>query len=185
MGTPPQAIPTEVYAIFTGMIDEPALARIVDALTTASANKVQTVHLALQTNGGGIGEGVALYNLFRALPNELVIYNVGLVASIGVIAYLGAKRRKTSAHARFMIHRTQTNTQWANTQTVKAFAESAVLSDKTTEAILRKHIDMPENKWTHFDHYDLYLSADEAVKFGIANEIGEFSPPPGTQLYNL
>jgi len=51
--------------------------------------------------------------------------------------------------------RTQTTTQAANTQTVKAFAESAVLFDKNTEAILRKHIHMPEEKWALFNHNDL------------------------------
>ncbi len=140
----------------------------------------------MQSSGGGIGEGVCLYNLFRTLSIDLTLYNSGTVASIAVVAYLGAKKRVVSPHGLFMIHRTQTTTSVAvNTQTVKAFAQSAVLFDKTTEAILREHITMPDEKWAHFNHNDLWFSAEEAVKYGIAHEIGDFAPPSGTSLYTV
>jgi len=143
------------------------------------------MHVLFQSSGGGIGEGVCLYNFFRTLQIDLTLYNVGTVSSIAVIAYLGAKHRKVSPHGTFMIHRTQTTTQAANTQTVKAFAESAVLFDKNTESILRQHIKMPEDKWAHFNHNDLWFSADDASKFGIADEIAEFAPPAGTKLFSV
>jgi ATP-dependent protease ClpP protease subunit len=84
-----------------------------------------------------------------------------------------------------MIHRTQTTTTAANTQTIKAFAESAVLFDKNTEAIPRKHLIMPPEKWSHFNHNDLWFSAEEGVSYGIADGIAEFAPPPGTRLHTL
>lgn len=85
------------------------------------------MHAVFQSTGGGIGDGICLYNVFKALSIDLTLYNTGHVASIAVLAYLGAKHRKVSRHAAFMIHRTQTTTQSANTQTVQAFAKSAVL----------------------------------------------------------
>jgi ATP-dependent Clp protease protease subunit len=116
----------EVYGIFSGPIDQAGTQRLANGLTTSSANNVKSVHLMFQSQGGGIGEGICLHNLFQSLPFDLTLYNGGSVASIAVIAYLGAKRRKVSAYASFMIHRTQTTTTAANTQTVKTFAESAV-----------------------------------------------------------
>lgn len=178
-------LPPDVYAIFAGSIDQSALQRIVNALSTASTSGVRHVHLLFQSTGGGIGEGIALYNLFRALNFDLTLYNAGTVASIAVIAYLGAKHRKTSAHATFMIHRTQTTTEYANTETIKTLAESAILNDRRTEAILRDHIKMPADKWADFDHNDLHFSAEDAVKFGIAHEIGDFVPPGGAKLFSI
>lgn len=179
----PRPLPAVVYGICSGEIDPAAFQRISAGITTACANNVKAVHLMFQSSGGHIGEGIALYNLFRSLPFDLTIYNAGSVASMAVIAYLGAKHRKTSAHASFMIHRTQTTTVAANTQTIKSFAESAVLFDKNTEAILRKHIKMNGDKWSYFDHNNLWFSAQEAVDVGIADEIAEFSPPLGTELF--
>jgi ATP-dependent Clp protease, protease subunit len=185
VGAVPTQVPTEIYAVFVGGIDQDGSQRIVNALTTASLNAVQQVHLAFQSLGGGIGEGIFLYNLLRTLPFDLTVYNSGSVASIAVIAYLGAKRRVISPHASFMIHRTQTTTQAANTQTIKAFAESAVLFDHNIEAILREHIRMPDEKWKQFDNNDLWFSAKDAVNCGIAHEIGEFTPPPGAKVFTL
>jgi ATP-dependent Clp protease, protease subunit len=178
-------IPSEIYGIFSGPIDQANTQRLINSLTTASANNAKSVHLMFQSQGGGIGEGICLHNLLQTLPFELTLYNSGSIASIAVIAYLGAKHRKVSAYASFMIHRTQTTTTAANTQTIKAFAQSAVLFDENTEAILRKHLKMPPDKWVHFDHNDLWFSAEEAIKAGIADQIAEFAPPPGTRLWTF
>jgi ATP-dependent Clp protease protease subunit len=178
-------LPSEIYAVFNGPLDQEAVTRIFNGLTAASANSVKQFHLLFQSEGGGIGEGVTLYNLFRTLPFDLTLYNTGTVASIATIAYLGAKKRKASAHALFMIHRTETTTQFANTQTVKSLADSAVLNDQRTEAILRQHITIPSEKWHHFDLRDILFTAEEAVKAGISDEIREFSPPAGTRIFNV
>jgi ATP-dependent Clp protease protease subunit len=174
-----------MWAVIAGSIDQLALQRVLGSFSLASLGNVEKMHVLFQSTGGGIGEGVCLYNFFRTLSIDMTLYNAGSVSSISTVAYLGAKKRKVSRHATFMIHRTQTTTQAANTQAVKAFAASAILFDQTTEAILREHINMPRNKWAHFDHNDLWFSAEEAVQFGIADEIAEFAPPVGTKLYNL
>jgi ATP-dependent Clp protease protease subunit len=185
MATPGIQLPEEIYATLAGTIDQSSIQRILNSFSTASLNNVKKAHILLQCSGGGIGEGICLYNFFKTAPMDIVIYNGGTIASIGVIAYLGAKNRKASRNSMFMIHRTQTTTQSATTQTIKAFAESAVLFDRNTEGILREHIHMSEDKWAHFNHNDLWFSAEDAVKFGIAEEIADFSPPNGTKLYNI
>jgi ClpP protease-like protein len=108
MGTAP-TLPKEVYATFSGSINADALQRITKAFDIAMNGKVQHVHLFFHTSGGVVGDGVSLYSYFKALPIKLTVYNPGMVASIGVVSYLGAAHRITSKHAIFMIHRTQCN----------------------------------------------------------------------------
>jgi ATP-dependent Clp protease protease subunit len=184
----PQTVPTYLYGMFTGTIDPTALQKFtanIDLACKGMPLGLQRVHIAFHSNGGGIGEGIALYNLFRALPFDLILYNVGTVSSIAVVAFLGAKIRRVSARGAFMIHKTQTTTQAATTTTMKSLADSAILADDRTEAILREHIKMPDDKWAHFNHNDLWFSADDAVKFGVVQEIAEFTPPSGTQLFGI
>ncbi len=183
--TSPPPVPDKLYGIFAGPIDQAAVQRVANNIALASQAKVKEVHLLFQSVGGGIGEGKFLYNVFRTLPFDLVLYNAGIVASIAVIAYLGAKKRKVSAHATFMIHRTQTTAMSANTETIKALAKAAILADETTESILRTHINLPDDRWSEFNYHDLHFSAKEAVEFGIADEIAEFAPPAGTQLFSI
>ena len=89
-------LPAEVFAIFCGGIEQATAQKVVNSLTIAMGGKVKHVHLLFQSAGGYVGDGVFLYNLFRSIPIELTLYNVGQISSAGVVAYLGAKRRKTT-----------------------------------------------------------------------------------------
>lgn len=186
---PAAAVPapplTEAYTVFCGNIDQDSARRILQGLAVATnpAARIGHVHLLFQSTGGTVADGICLYNFFRTLPVDLTIYNVGSVTSIAVVAYLGAKRRKTSAHATFMIHRTTSSPQGAATGTLQAIAKSTALDDARTEAILRAHIKLPDADWSNLDKQPLFFSADEAVKIEMADEIGDFSPPKGSQIF--
>jgi ATP-dependent Clp protease protease subunit len=186
---PPMTIapqpPTEVYAAFAGEINTQSVQRLIQGTTTAIAQKLSHIHLLFHSPGGFIGDGVCLYNYFRALTIDLTLYNAGSVSSVAVLAYLGAKERKTSAHATFMIHRPHLSPQLATADRLQALAQSLTIDDVRTEAILRQHITMTEDRWNAHKIADLWFTADEAVKCGLAQEIGEFAPPPGTQIFAI
>jgi ATP-dependent Clp protease protease subunit len=178
-------LPTEVFATFVGLIDQSALQRIFVGLTLAMTNKVQRVHLLFQTTGGTVGDGVCLYNYLRSLPIEISLYNVGTVASIGTLAYLGAKVRKTSTSGTFMLHRTQAGAQGITAQRLQAVGKSISLDDQRTEAILRERLNLPDEMWEVHRVADLWLSAEEALRCGLATEIADFAPLLGSQVFNI
>ena len=184
---PTPATPLEVYCIFCGIIDQAAVQRIFQTLVTATnpANNVKHIHLLFQSSGGNVGDGVCLYNFFKSLPVDLTLYNAGSVSSIAVIAYLGAEKRKTSTRATFVIHRSHVSPQFATATRLQSFAESLTVEDQRTESILREHIKLPDEKWSDFTNQELFFSGEEAVKIGLADEVGEFSPPKGTQIFNI
>ena len=108
MSTPAQTVPSDLYGMFVGQLDPDALHRFTNSIDLISKRMpagLKRVHLAFHCNGGGTGEGIALYNLFRAVPVELVLYNIANVASIGVIAFLGAKIRRVSLRGAFEARR--------------------------------------------------------------------------------
>jgi len=181
----PPKIPEVVYAIFCGDIAQVTAAKVVSGLTAAMGGKAQHVHLLFQTAGGYVGDGVFLYNLFRGIPVELTLYNVGQISSAGVIAYLGAKNRKTARNATFMLHRSTSNHQFATATKLSHAAKTLILDDERTEAIVREHTKFPPELWANLENHDVYISGEEAVKFGLADEIAEFAPPMGTQVFNI
>src|ERR1700739_1168224 len=170
------ATPKEVYAVFCGSIEQKSAERIVAQLTGASVGKIEHVHALFQTAGGYVADGVFLYNFFRTIPIEISLYNAGQISSIGVIAYLGAKNRITTRNATFMIHRSTSSPQFATTSKLAHISKSLVLDDERTEAIVRKHVNFPPALWKALDSEDIYITGDEAVKFGLATAIGDFSP---------
>jgi ATP-dependent protease ClpP protease subunit len=186
--TPPalEPLPKIVYAMFCGILDGPAVGRIQNNVAVATQKNVEHVHLAFQSDGGGVGNGVSLYYLFKALPIELTLYNIGAVSSAALIAYLGAKHRKTSASATFMIHRTADTLQFGREAQFRAVADALATNDKVTEALLRRHTTLSAAQWDKLnDLGNLFLTANEAIECGIAEEIGDFSPPAGNKLYTI
>ena len=177
--------PTEIYATFCGPIEQVSVQRIFQGAALAMTNRIGHIYLLFQSSGGYVGDSVCLYNFFRSLTVDLTLYNVGSIQSGAVVAFLGAKKRKTSAPATFMVHRTLVTQQSANTTRLKAATEGIILDDKRTESILREHLKLTDQQWSDLDNRELYFSGEEAVQVGLANEIGEFSPPPGTQIFNL
>ena len=126
-----------------------------------------------------------LYNFLRTLPVEVSLYNVGTVASAAALVYLGAKSRKVSATATFMLHRTQAAPAGVTAERLQALGKSVALDDERTETILRAHLKLPDDLWDVHKVADLWLSAEEAIKYGLATEIADFAPPKGTQLFLL
>src|SRR5262249_3680075 len=155
------------------------------ALAGAAATQVQHVHLLFQSSGGTVSDGVCLYNFLRMLPIEVSLYNVGTVASAGALAYLGAKVRKVSATGTFMLHRTQASPLMATAERLQALVKSVAVDDQRTETILRVHLNLPDELWEVHKVSDLWFSAEEAVEYGLATEVGDFAPPKGTQLFHV
>lgn len=185
MAAAPQQLPPEVYAVFSGQINNEVLVKLTNGMATASGNNVRRVHIMFHSVGGFIGDGIALYNLFRAVPFDLTLYNPGVVASIGTVAFLGARHRKVSKHATFMIHRTQCSVNLANVAKAQAIVDAAKIDDKRIEAILREHIQIAADRWVAFTNEDVVFDAEQAVAAGIADEIADFAPPPGSRIYNF
>jgi len=183
--SPPQA-PHDVYAVFVDDINQANSNRMVTGITGAMAAGNKHAHVMFQSWGGFVGDGVMLYNFFRSLSTlDLSLYNAGQVASAAVIAYLGAKRRVATKSSIFMLHRSHNSPQFATAAKLEKLAENLNLDDKRTEDILKAHIKLPEELWKQLENHDLYLTGEEAVNYGIATELGDFSPPAGTQIYKV
>jgi ATP-dependent Clp protease protease subunit len=184
MATSTPLPPEHAYGIFCGDINTTNTQLLVKNLTLASNIGIKTVHMLFQSWGGYVGDGIFLYNLLKTFPVEVVLYNAGQIASAGVLAYMGARQRKTSPNAVFMIHHTTNNAQNAGADRLKVVAESLVLDDARTDALFRDNLQLPKQMWAQIASHDVNLSGADAIKYGLAQGIGEFSPPAGTKVFN-
>ena len=177
----------DAYAVFCGTIDHHVIVRVFQELLQATNPKrnVSHLHLVFQSTGGTVGDCVCLYNLFRSFTVGLTLYNTGAIQSGAVTSYLGAKRRKTSPYAQFMLHRCHCSAQFENLNHLESTANSVRLDDARTEAIIRAHTRLPEAVWAKLNDGAVFLSATEAVEYGFADEIGEFCPAAGSQVHCL
>jgi ATP-dependent Clp protease protease subunit len=179
-----QQAPEELWAFYCGDINASNTSKLLNGLSVVSANGTKRIHILFQSWGGFVGDGVFLYNALKKLPIEVILYNAGQVASAATLVFLGAHARKTTANAVFMIHKATNTTNGAGVDRLKAVTANLTIDDARVEEILRAHLRLPEELWVQFSYHDVYLTGTDAATYGMADEIGEFSPPAGSKVLN-
>ena len=130
----------------------------------------------ISTWGGDALGMFGIYDLIRTIRDECPIetYGLGKVMSAGVLLLASGTKgqRKIGKHCRVMMHSVRgghvgtihslenemVETRWIQSQLIKALAEESNLTEKQLKRMLGKNL-------------DLYLTAEEAVKYGIADII--------------
>ena len=182
---PNETFPDDAYTVFCGYIDQYSIQRIATNLGVASNQKRKRVHLAFQSTGGVIGDGIFLYNYFKSYPIDLILYNIGQISSVAVIAYLAAGTRITNAHATFMVHNATSPAVAQTPETLKAAQHSLKIDNERMLEILKSRVSVTKTQWSRLRHKELWFTATDAVRSGIATSIGDFSPPKGAIVYTI
>ncbi len=184
MSEAPQ-IPPEIWATVAGPVNEAMVQRIFQSFSIAINGKVKTVHLLIQSTGGFVGDGIAIYNFLRNIPIEVITYNGGFIQSIAVVSFLGAKKRKASANATFMIHRASHSPTRATSRELQAIAESVAIDDTRMNNMILQNTSIPADKWAIHDYADFHFTAQQALEYGVIDEISDFAPPLGAPIFNV
>lgn len=177
-------VPENLFGVFCGDINAANTQKVVQNLAIASNVGVKHIHLLFQSWGGYVGDGVFLYNFFRVFPVPITVYNAGQVASAGVLAFVGAKSRMTTKNAIFMIHKTQSPQVPATLPMLQMMQKNLILDDARIDDIFRTDLSLPDEVWVQLQHHDINISGEEAIKYKIAHEFGEFSPPADAKIFN-
>ena len=134
------------------------------------------IHFYISTYGGNADDMFALYDLMRIIREETEIHTIGLgkVMSAGVlILAAGTKgKRYIGRNCRVMLHAVMGGNQGslhdmmnemdAIEQLQQMYIECLVKETKMTESTIKKMLERKVN---------IYLSAEEAVEYGIADVI--------------
>lgn len=102
----------DIYFTYVDQIDVSkvnlAINQIVQAILP---RKPKRLHLLLSSPGGDVSAGIALYNYLRAIPVEILTYNIGMVASVANVIFMAAeaKNRFACPHTSFLFHGVKLN----------------------------------------------------------------------------
>ena len=136
----------------------------------------EPIDFLVSTEGGNVQDMFAIYDCMRDVKKDCDVHTFGLgkVMSAGILLLAsGTKgKRKVGKHCRLMMHSVQgghfgslkeletdiREVRWYQEQFIKAIAEESNLDHKELKSIFRRKTD------TYFD-------AEQAVKWGIADEI--------------
>jgi len=186
--TPPP--PDIQYATFSDEINEATAGKFIHWLNLISGDRPRhnAIHLLFNSSGGMIVDGINMHNYVRGYPSDIPItmFNSGGVQSAGVLVFLSAAHRVACPYSKFMLHPAIWKSgSGLNTEQHRIVSKSLAKNDKDIDDILKTRINMPAAKWRQARRHQLEISPQEAVDFGLADEIGNWSVPEGKSVISL
>jgi len=161
-----------IIFIGTPITDNVANVVIAQFLFLQSEDPEKDIHLYLNTPGGSITSGLAIYDTMQFVSCDVATYCIGQAASMGAILLAGGTRGKRFVlpHSRVMIHQPWGGVEGTATE-VNIHTKEMLRLRKIVNEILSLHTGQPIKKITKDTERDYFMSAEEAVKYGISDKI--------------
>ena len=130
------------------------------------------IHLYINSPGGSVTAGLAIYDTMQFLTCDVNTYCIGQAASMGAVLLAAGTKGKRYAlpNARIMIHQPWGGVQGAATDISIQAKEILRLKDRLNE-ILATHCNQSVENVARDTDRDRFMSADEAKAYGIVDEV--------------
>jgi ATP-dependent Clp protease protease subunit len=128
--------------------------------------------LYVNTPGGEVYSGMAIYDVMQYVKCDVQVVCVGLAASMGSIFMAGGTKGKRFAlpHSKIMIHQPLWGTQGQATDIIIQ-AEEMVKVKTTLTGVLQKHTGQNLKKLQDDMERDKWMTAEEAVEYGLIDAV--------------
>ena len=130
------------------------------------------IHLYINSPGGSITAGLAVYDTMQFLTCDVNTYCIGQAASMGAVLLSGGTTGKRFAlpHANVMIHQVLGGAQGQATD-MEIHVKHMLELKKTLTGILAKHTGKPYEEVYAACERDNFLTAEDAKEFGLVDEV--------------
>ena len=145
---------------------------IAQLLFLASEDPKKDIQLYLNTPGGSVSAGLAIYDTMQYLKCDVSTICVGIAASMGAVLLASGAPGKRFAlpNSEVMIHQVMGGAQ-GQASDVKIGAEHILKVKDNLNHILAKHTKQAISKIEQDSDRDFFMSAAEAKKYGLIDKI--------------
>ncbi len=161
-----------------GEINQASAARVMmQMLYLENQKRGQDINFYINSPGGAVDDTLALYDTMRFLSSPISTYCLGRAYSGGaVLLTAGAKgKRYMLPHAKVMIHQPYGGVT-GQAEDIRIQAEQIIKMKQELNRILSECTGQPVEQIQKDAERDKYFSAEEAVRYGLADEV--LSEPP-------
>jgi ATP-dependent Clp protease protease subunit len=156
----------------TPINDDVANIIIAQLLFLEADNPGKDIHLYINSPGGSVSAGLAIYDTMQHLSSPVSTICMGMAASMGCFLLAGGAKGKRFSlpHARIMMHQPSGGSQGTASDIEIAAREILYLRTKMNE-LMAKHTGQPTERIERDFDRDRYMSADEGKEYGIVDNI--------------
>ena len=163
-----------------GVDDEVANLIVAEMLFLSNEDPKADIHLYVNSPGGSVSAGLAIYDTMQYLRCDVATYNVGLAASMGAVILCGGAKGKRFLlpHSRTLLHQPLLGGVMQGSATdLSIEAEEIIrlrhelyqiISSRSGKPMAQVEKDCDRNKW---------LNSEETIAYGLADTILERMAP--------
>ncbi len=165
--------------IFLGTAIDDMVANVVIAqmLFLEAEDAERDIYLYINSPGGVISSGLAIYDTVQYIAPDVATICMGQAASMAAVLLAAGAEGKRSAlpHARIMIHKPSGGSQGQASNNEIYTKEILLLRDRLNE-VLAHHTKQPVKRLAKDTDRDYFMSVDEALEYGIVDNIFKHRP---------
>ncbi len=160
--------------IFLGDVINDGLANIIIAqlLFLESEDKNKDIKLYINSPGGSVTAGLAIYDTMQYVKPDIVTICIGTASSMAAVLLAAGKKGKRFAlpNAEILLHQVMGGAE-GQAIDIKIRAEHILKVKNKINQILAKHTNQPIKKIERDTDRDFYMSPQEALKYGIIDKV--------------
>ena len=138
-----------------------------------SEDNTKPVYMYINSPGGSVTAGFAMFDTMRHIKSEVSTINVGLAASMGSFLLVGGAKGKRLAlpHSRVMIHQPAAGGIQGQASDIKVEAEQILAVRERVVNYYAQLSGQPKEKVALDIDRDNFLSAQEAKDYGLIDQV--------------
>jgi ATP-dependent Clp protease protease subunit len=158
----------------SGINDEVANSIVAQMLFLQSEDPKADVHLYINSPGGSVTAGLAVYDTMQFISCDVATYCVGQCASMGAVllAAGAAGKRNALPNSRILIHQPLAGMEGTAEDIMIHAKEFSKIKERLNQILLR-HTGHPLEKIEKDTDRDRFMSAEEALDYGLIDHVVE------------
>ena len=155
-----------------GEINDAMAASVVAQLLHLAAIGDEDIYLYINSPGGSVSAGLAIYDTMRHIKPDVHTICVGVAASMGAIILSGGEKGKRGilTHSEVMIHQPSSGVS-GQASDIMLVADHIKKTRENLNGILADNCGKALDKVTHDTERDYWMNASEALDYGIVDYV--------------
>ena len=152
--------------------DQNANAICAQMLLLSAEDPQRDINLYINSPGGSVDAGMAIYDTMQFISNDVATYGMGLAASMGqFLLCAGARSKRYSLpHARIMMHQ-PSGGLGGSASDIKIQAEQSIYIKKTMQSLIAQHTGQSVEQVETDSDRDRWFTAEQALDYGFIDHV--------------
>lgn len=155
-----------------GMVDDKSAKHVIDRLLYLDAKETKDIHLYINSPGGYVTSGFAIYDCMESLKSDVSTICTGFAASMGSILLSAGEKGKRfiQPHARVMIHQPSGGARGVASD-IEITAQEIIKTKELSARLLAENCGQKIEKVMKDFNRDHWMGAKESIEYGIVDKI--------------